>query len=508
MLKSGSRWKILKHGEGGTCKVSRFRRPFYQSQLVGKCYQHASCLCTERNSVSKRVFVAQQAVSARVRCEYNKCRRRLVEAYKSWGLEPFTAEEVIARSPRPTVYQREWDRICENGYEERDSWVKLFVKADKLNKTSLSLKPRAIQSRNEGFNVLFGRFALKFANRNKRFKGVHGGKVRCFAKGRNAKQRGTDIYAKVSRFTKSTVYVVDATSFDGSVQQLHLRLCHAGYKAAFPGQPDLEFACNCQLHNKVYSSNGLVYTIDGNRMSGDMDTGSGNDVISYYNAFAVMRCLGIANYEVYIDGDDMLLMVSRADAVEEAVIDQLFYECGFTTNCSRIDVEGDATLAKIEFGRSRLGYTDQWELLRNPRRSLACFGVTHKYESDRVYMEVLKGASHGEAVVSRHIPMLGPLAHAVYESITGAERYDFEYHKRTEYMRAVARPVAPPRVSATTRYWVDLCWGVDEEQQLYFESRIPELTSMLTRQWDQRFDQKTLTTPVDYLPSAIEPDWH
>lgn len=485
-LQSDDRWKVVKLAEPGVCKPQIFRRPFYQSRMVGHCTEHANCTCTESASIAYRVFVQQPTLSEQVKLLQRQIVRRWCSMVATWGVKPYSMEEYVKHSPSPALYGRALKALKERGRCDNMAFVKMFVKADKIdNRRVLPHKPRAIQSRGPAFNIIFGRYVKPLACRTASTKGVHGGMVRCFAKGRNARQRGLDITKKLERFDKCCVYVLDATSFDGSVQQQHLRCVHKTYRAAFGRQEDLEWALRSQLVNRVYTKGGTVYVIEGNRMSGDSDTGSGNDIISYINAYVATRLVGIKDYEVYIDGDDMLLFCDVSEACSDAEMDVAFAACGFKTRASSQRYP-DLDESQIEFGRSRLGRDDNGPVLfRNPARALACFGVSHKYPDIKSYLEVLKGTAHGEAVVSSGVPMLGELAYHVHQSLSGRERYDFEYHKRREYMDAVKRPVVRPQVDVTARISVERCWGVSVESQMFFEARVPQIVDGLSNDWQQ-----------------------
>lgn len=484
-LKSGDRWEVVRQAESVPCRDQWYRRPFYQSQAVGSAHLHANCACTESASINRRVFVEQPSPPARVLRYQRQVVTRLKRMVRAWGLEPLSEEEFVARAPSRTLYERSLTRLKLEGRQKSMTWVKMFVKADKLdNKKTFPAKPRAIQSRDPCFNIVFGRYVEPIATRMRSQRGVHGGQVRSFAKGRNARGRATDIRRKLERFPRCRVYVIDATSFDASVSQRHLGLVHSVYRAGYGEQEDLEWCMRAQLVNTVFTSAGSKYVIKGNRMSGDMDTGSGNDLISYINAYVACKILGVSRYEVYIDGDDMLLFVDDEGSPSNDQMRSAFFEAGFIVSPDSVWPADDPS--KICFGRSRYGFDDDGPVLfRNPHRALACFGVNHKYPSDKVYYQVLKGVAHGEAVISRGVPMLGPLAYAVYGALGCGERYDFEYHKRRDYMRAIRSPVRPPRVSYKARLSVEQSFGVAVEQQLYFESMIPDLVQGLRRQWDR-----------------------
>ncbi len=119
------------------------------------------------------------------------------------------------------------------------------------------------------------------------------------------------------------------------------------------------------LSNKGYAScrDGFVkYSVEGRRMSGDMDTALGNCLLMTAMTYSLCKTLGI-RHEVMDNGDDILVIMDKQDeTLFRAAVNDWYAELGF-----RMKVEDTVYLIEhIEFCQMHPVYDGvEWRMVRN-----------------------------------------------------------------------------------------------------------------------------------------------
>jgi hypothetical protein len=173
---------------------------------------------------------------------------------------------------------------------------------------------------------------------------------------------------------------------------------------------------------------------------------------------------------------------------------------GFLWTIESTGRDGKMVPEEIEFCRSRICVDgDRWRLTRWLGRSLATFGVTHRYPGasmERRYREVLKAASMGELTVSSHVPCVAVLAWETYLALEEERDVElgyeaaYKYHIRWGVGKLVARR---PQVSGSMRASVARAYGVSVGQQLAYERTIGKrVREALGRPWQETADNTGL----------------
>jgi hypothetical protein len=141
----------------------------------------------------------------------------------------------------------------------------------------------------------------------------------------------------------------------------------------------------CQLRNKVRvrCDDGFVsYTVEGNRMSGDLNTGLGNSVLqSGFIASVMAECnVPDQNWRMLVDGDDAVLIVSRKYLPSSARIRELF---GYFSQDVKMEGPFDLSsgeLERIDFCQCRPVCVDgEWRLIRDPYKVYNCYKMQPVY---------------------------------------------------------------------------------------------------------------------------------
>lgn len=454
---------------------------------------HASCWCTELESLRKRVFVDSPPTT--MQGALKSVAKRTAQCFSQWALRPWSVVEVKESMPKAKqkLYQQALESLEVDAFGQKwDREISLFVKADKLTfKESTPDKPRAIQSRPPRFNLVVGTIVKPLEHAAYRWKGFRRGvkRTQVFAKGLCPVRRGRLLQAKVANFDEPVVISLDASSFDASVTIDMLRLLHRTYKESIVVSEEVAAALEWQLRNKGKTSHGAKYRIKGNRMSGDPDTAFGNCLTTWFIVVAAMKRTGVKKWDTLIDGDDCVLIVERRDFPgEEAIIDA-WRNCGFNLTMDITGLKGPVVPEEIEFCRGRciVGESGRWNLVRDVRRAVATFGVTHKYNDNfEVYLDVLKGSAMGELTVSGDVPCISFLAWETYKRLEDRKaRFDTDFDYKYQVRYALPKLAAKePKVDWATRVSVERAWGISIAQQLEFESSCAQRVAGLFEKWD------------------------
>lgn len=267
------------------------------------------------------------------------------------------------------VYQRAVDSLKLRGLTVADSFVSTFIKAEKVNFTAkVDPAPRVIQPRSPRYNVEVGRY-LKLFEKN-----LCQGFVRVFGypvvlKGLNAQQVGGWLHKHWEQFRRPVAVGLDASRFDQHVSRAALEWEHSVYNAHFQSG-DLRRLLRWQLRNRgIARTQGyrLDYTVEGCRMSGDMNTGMGNCLIMSSITIAYCEAQGI-HFRLANNGDDCVLFVEQEDLHKLDGLDAWFLDFGFSltreTPCY--------TLEEVEFCQFHPVFTSTgWRMVRDPRVAMS-----------------------------------------------------------------------------------------------------------------------------------------
>jgi len=279
-------------------------------------------------------------------------------------------------------------RVC-----RRDAVTTPFLKAEGVTKADPA--PRIISARNPRYNVEVGRFlkplehkiyksiAKVYADSTTRIDGAYRGDENnasvfrgspTVMKGYNAGQTGRIMADKWGRLVDPVGVGLDASRFDQHTCKDALRWEHGVYASCFSGpeRTELERLLSWQLSNKAVAKAGdgvIRYTVEGCRMSGDMNTALGNCLImcGMVYSYLVDRC--ITKYEVMNNGDDVVVMLERRDLDKFMLgLTDWFLECGY-----KMAVEKPVfVLEELEFCHTKPVWTPEgYVMVRNFPENLA-----------------------------------------------------------------------------------------------------------------------------------------
>lgn len=256
----------------------------------------------------------------------------------------------------------------------RDAWLKTFVKAEKLN---ISAKPdpapRVIQPRDPRYNIEVGRY-LRPAE-ELLFRGidrVFGG--RTVFKGINADTAGKEMASIWNSFRNPVAIGMDASRFDQHISVDALKFEHGVWLQMFPlcERPLLRKLLSWQLKNRGLArcpDGSVRYEVNGCRMSGDMNTSSGNCLIMCATVHNWCTKNGITHFRLANNGDDCVLFVERTDEAKATTgLIEYYRTLGFTMKVEKPVY----VLEHVEFCQTRpVVVGEEYRMVRNLHHSLS-----------------------------------------------------------------------------------------------------------------------------------------
>jgi hypothetical protein len=227
----------------------------------------------------------------------------------------------------------------------KDSYLNTFVKVEKTDWTVKRRPvPRIIQPRNPRYHLQLARY-LKPIEHDiySAINGIFGYQV--VAKGKNAIQRGRMIHEAWTSFKNPVAIAADAKRFDQHVSSTMLSWEHSVYQSIFNNKSGqfLHKLLTWQKKNVGFANTEegqIKYSINGCRMSGDINTSLGN-VIIMCGMFYSWLSTKTGKARFINDGDDCVLIVEEEDLHQYGDLVEYFHDFGFT-------MELDEPVRKIE----------------------------------------------------------------------------------------------------------------------------------------------------------------
>lgn len=310
---------------------------------------------------------------------------RLSEVKKHFERESFTTaplktEDFINsyKGRKRTIYQNAYESLVSKPLTIVDSHIRWFLKCEKVAFTpEKEPVPRGISPRSPRYHVCLGPYIKRiekilYAILAKLFGGT------TVFKGLNAAQRGREMRAMWDEFTNPVAIGLDASRFDQHVSKAAIEWEHGIYTLFYKSFPMFRKLLRWQLKNVCngYLPDGSVrFTVHGRRMSGDMNTSSGNCLLMCSMVYSYVRSVRIGKFRLANDGDDCVLIIERKDLKKIKNLDQYFLDMGFN-----MKVEDPVYIfEQIEFCQCRPVLTSEgYVMVRNPLTALAkdCVSIT------------------------------------------------------------------------------------------------------------------------------------
>jgi len=477
--------------------------------IIYKVFAHHDCTHNQYVSISNRVCgevpVPTKQAMTRLASLMRKVGRSLGPV-ATWTLERAVDHY---HGPKRIRYAEAADKLRAYGLTRNNAAVKMFIKCEKikflLGDQKKNPDPRAIQYRDPIYAIKLATYLKPIEEkvyqlRGNRLNGLPPSRV--IGKGLNQAQRASLLREKWERFDDPVALSLDASRFDQHVSYWHL-LCEHGLYAQMCNDPVFLEMLTWQLNNSVTTSRGIRYRTLGKRMSGDMNTALGNCVlmVCMLASFFVDRKI---KWDCLDDGDDILLIVERADlgqflSAGKSPLEEHFADLGMTL---KIESHTDI-FEKIEWCQSQPVCVDGvWKFIRNPAKVMSGALVGNKWlqmrtEDSRRALANTIGMC--EAILNDGVPVLSSFAHAIMRNAKTTRQVKLDqaeqliYRLRRElgktWLSKIPVVTAAP-VADETRLSFSLAFGIDVDEQMRWEEALDE--------WEFSFDEpKQMPCPVD-----------
>lgn len=306
------------------------------------------------------------------------------------------------KGSRRTIAERAAITLMERALVDKDANLSSFVKKEKSKPGAL---PRLIQPRGARFNVSLGSWLRPVEHKLYRaFEKTCGYAV--IHKHLNPEQRAHQFYENFAAFNRTVMVGLDAHRFDKHVSPAALEFEASFYLGHYGWDPELARLLKMQSKNKGYinteDGDTILYSVDGSRMSGDVNTSLGNVIIMCTLVLAYAREIGV-KIRLANDGDDCVVFLEECDLITfQSGLEAWFLAKGFPMTVE----QPVRSLEEVEFCQCKPMYiSGRWIMVRNV---LKCLQHDTLYVGDaRDYESVMAATGLCGLSLYGDIPVLG-----------------------------------------------------------------------------------------------------
>jgi hypothetical protein len=310
------------------------------------------------------------------------------------------------------MYQRALEEIRTGRTTlKEDAEVKVFVKYEKTDHTNkVNPVPRVISPRNPRFNIRVGRYLSPLEERLFKSLGLlFHDEHPTVIKGFNASESARVLREKWDMFCDPVAVGLDASRFDQHVSSEALKWEHGVYLNCFGAKKHkkrLSRLLSYQLVNRCSGEtpDGKVkYTVNGTRMSGDMNTSLGNCVLmcSMMKAYFIHKNV---DAQLANNGDDCVVFLERSQLEHFMLgLTDWFLKLGFNMAVETpVDV-----FEHVEFCQTKPVFDGfEWIMCRNPHTALAKDSVMLKtWDGPSVFRGWLDAVGTGGLALTGRLPV-------------------------------------------------------------------------------------------------------
>lgn len=318
---------IIKEPDWAECnsKPRVWKLPIEHNYAPGhQLYVDSSCAHNEYLAVRNRVVfevrqpdttslsLLQKTLDAKVDAMLNGRVCPIHNREEPMSFHPMSEEKVVnyygPLTSKGKLYSEAYKELSKRDVDARDAKITCFVKAEKLllenDEEVTSKDPRAIQFRGMVYSAALARYTL--ALEMPFYRCTPGA-----TKGLSCQEKGNILSDIILNFSDPVYLELDASRFDAHVSDALLRLEHRFYVKLFKSRK-LQKLLRLQRTNKCYTRLGMKYSLRGGRMSGDMNTALGNNVLQWAMITTWLNECGV-RAEFIFDGDDSVIVIERRD---------------------------------------------------------------------------------------------------------------------------------------------------------------------------------------------------
>lgn len=331
---------------------------------------------------------------------------------------PCKYEDVYAHysGAKRARYQRAHANLLKQGkiVREDQAKVKMFVKMEayKFDEDKPYPDCRAIQFRSFEYTLQLAAIIRRAEHKMYLASDIPGfGIGRHFGKNLSPVGLGQALRKTYDSIPGCKIVLLDISRFDAHVSpELIEHVEHQFWKHA-TFHPQLAEMLKWKLKNKGSARCGddwVTYEVNGERMSGDADTGASNCVDVACALASLAKENNITEFGMNVNGDDSVFFYN-GDLSDKAITDH-FDKLGM-----EVKVEGrPETFEEIDYCQARpVRVNGVWTMVRNPQKVLTKIGFTHKRQGVSNYLKRVHTTCLGELSLARGVPIIQPFLERV-----------------------------------------------------------------------------------------------
>jgi len=305
---------------------------------------------------------------------------------------------------------------------------------------------------------------------------------RTIFKGISSDQAGKDFHSMWNSFSDPVGIGMDASRFDQHVSREALEFEHRMWLGMFnhSDRKILKRLLSWQINNRGLArcpDGEIRYRVEGCRMSGDMNTSSGNCYIMCASVYTWCTQKRISKFRLANNGDDCMVVIERKDESKfRAGLIEYYRGLGFTMKVEpTVDV-----LERVEFCQTRpVLVGSSYRMVRNLHQSLSkdlhSLNDIASSESRDLWLDAV---GKGGRVMNDGVPVLKaffkqfPTTTSVMTSNSDlkqqlSEAYKYKFHREAKFEDLV--PTHESRYS----FW--LAFGLTPDEQMALEAQFSPL---------------------------------
>lgn len=354
------------------------------------------------------------------------------------------------------MYSEAYKELSKRDVTVQDAKITTFVKAEKLLLSDgdeiTSKDPRAIQFRGPVYSAALARYTL--ALEMPFYRCTPGA-----TKGLSCLDKGKILSDIILEFSDPVYLELDASRFDAHVSEELLKLEHRFYVKLFKCR-ELHKLLRLQRNNKCYTRNGMCYSLRGGRMSGDMNTALGNNVLQWAMISVWLDECGVKGKFIF-DGDDSVIVINRSDLHK---MDLSIYE----SFGMKAKLHVRYALEEVEYCKGRFfGAVPELIFARDPLTALTkdCY-TTRLLSTNKELTDYMYTLGCCMAHMYSGVPLMWKLARVIREKYPTGKAHSALAH---QWRRGHSTLVSPPSNAARTT--LDY-YGMSASIQLIVEDSI------------------------------------
>jgi len=396
-----------------------------------------NCYCNEYDALKRRHLLEDLEDSFRdpvlnacwdeVTNEYVQHMKQLMA--ENGGYRPYSFEKTVKtyKGSNKRRYQNAFYNIVNKRITFGDlaSRLTCFVKTEKwpVTKIEAGKPPRGIQFRTYEYGLAFKSVVQPIVDLTKiDTPDKHINLRTTFTKNLTPSECARAMKDAWDKHTFPAALCLDHSKFDGhySYKLLDEERMRAMKISGCRKSSLLSRLYSLQKHNKGRTQGGIMYKIFGKRCSGEFTTSHGNCESNYLMIRAVCKRLGIVKIDIFVNGDDSVVVGDYQDMLKMSEAMHMFRNFNMETELDRLVT----TFTLISYCQCQpIETLNGWTLIRHPRRTMERIRYTDKNWGNAL-PRFLSSLALCELSCNQGVPILQPLSELLLAKANFARPFD------------------------------------------------------------------------------------